>query len=227
VKTSDCNNNDHGLGCQKYGLLYYPKCQVGYSAVGCCVCTWGGTGNGMTCPSGWQINQYNSFIVAESNGVLVPTNKEIVVFESCQKPTNARTGETSMICNSTVQDTINGYCYIKQSAAYTCGIDVGDNTPINYSICWANQCPTKYPYKCANFLCVASSSQCTTSLQELMPAIYVLSTNKLSTTINYVNTVVATTFSVSTGTNYADCTLADYESSISIPSVVPALSLKL
>jgi hypothetical protein len=30
---------EHGSGkCEKYGLLYYPKCRAGYSAVGCCIC---------------------------------------------------------------------------------------------------------------------------------------------------------------------------------------------
>jgi hypothetical protein len=29
----------HSQGCEKYGLLYYPKCAANYHAVGCCVCS--------------------------------------------------------------------------------------------------------------------------------------------------------------------------------------------
>lgn len=30
---------DNGKGnCEKYGLMYYPKCKAGYEAVGCCLC---------------------------------------------------------------------------------------------------------------------------------------------------------------------------------------------
>ena len=38
-------NNDNKQGCEKYGLLYYPKCANGFSPAGCCVCS-------PNCPSG-------------------------------------------------------------------------------------------------------------------------------------------------------------------------------
>jgi hypothetical protein len=36
---------EHPQGCEKYGLLYYPKCADGFSNAGCCVCS-------PKCPSG-------------------------------------------------------------------------------------------------------------------------------------------------------------------------------
>lgn len=54
------NSNDHGAktnGCEKYGLLWYPKCDPNYHAVGCCICSpncpagWTDTGTGCTKPS--------------------------------------------------------------------------------------------------------------------------------------------------------------------------------
>jgi len=27
------------LGCEKSGLIWYPKCREGYHAFGCCICT--------------------------------------------------------------------------------------------------------------------------------------------------------------------------------------------
>lgn len=34
-----CHKHDHDRGCEKNGLLWYPKCKSGYKAVGCCVCS--------------------------------------------------------------------------------------------------------------------------------------------------------------------------------------------
>ena len=30
--------NENSLGCEQYGLMYYPKCKTGFSASGCCIC---------------------------------------------------------------------------------------------------------------------------------------------------------------------------------------------
>jgi len=36
---------ENPIGCEKYGLLYYPKCKPGFKNFGCCICT-------PTCPEG-------------------------------------------------------------------------------------------------------------------------------------------------------------------------------
>lgn len=33
-------------GCEKHGLIWYPKCAPGYHNVGCCICS-------PNCPEGW------------------------------------------------------------------------------------------------------------------------------------------------------------------------------
>jgi len=38
-------NDENSNGCEKYGLLYYPKCKTGFHNVGCCICS-------PDCPSG-------------------------------------------------------------------------------------------------------------------------------------------------------------------------------
>lgn len=42
---SRCVVHHRDLGCERYGLLWYPRCQPGYEAQGCCVCR-------AQCPSG-------------------------------------------------------------------------------------------------------------------------------------------------------------------------------
>ena len=39
--------DQNSQGCEKWGLLWYPKCKGGFHAVGCCVCS-------PDCPSGMQ-----------------------------------------------------------------------------------------------------------------------------------------------------------------------------
>lgn len=38
VSRSICNRLSDN-GCDKNGLLFYPKCRNGYDAVGCCICS--------------------------------------------------------------------------------------------------------------------------------------------------------------------------------------------
>ncbi len=42
-------NRDNKQGCEKNGLMWYPKCAAGYSAFGCCICR-----PDQTCPPGWN-----------------------------------------------------------------------------------------------------------------------------------------------------------------------------
>jgi hypothetical protein len=39
-------NNENKQGCEKSGLMWYPKCKEGFHPVGCCVCS-------PNCPKGW------------------------------------------------------------------------------------------------------------------------------------------------------------------------------
>jgi len=39
VHEDSCVNDNKDLGCEKWGLLWYPKCKSGYHNVGCCVCS--------------------------------------------------------------------------------------------------------------------------------------------------------------------------------------------
>lgn len=38
VSTSDCEEDEGRGQCEKWGLLLYPKCEVGYHNFGCCIC---------------------------------------------------------------------------------------------------------------------------------------------------------------------------------------------
>lgn len=38
-------NRENSQGCEKYGLMYYPRCNAGFRNIGCCVCS-------PICPSG-------------------------------------------------------------------------------------------------------------------------------------------------------------------------------
>lgn len=80
-------SDDHGAkknGCEKYGLLWYPKCDHNYHHVGCCVCS-------PNCPSDF---------------------KDIGI--SCQKPTHDRgVGVPISECASDHPDKDAGLCYKK------------------------------------------------------------------------------------------------------------------
>jgi len=41
-----CKRDNPNLGCEKWGLIWYPKCRAGFHNVACCVCS-------PNCPSGW------------------------------------------------------------------------------------------------------------------------------------------------------------------------------
>ena len=63
-------NKENSQGCEKNGLMYYPKCKANFHAVGCCVCS-------PDCP---------------------PGQKDIGV--SCAKKSYGRTAGTPLICGS-------------------------------------------------------------------------------------------------------------------------------
>lgn len=44
-----CKKDGHPHGCEKYGLLVYPKCEKGYTNWDCCVCA-------TTCPENFTDN---------------------------------------------------------------------------------------------------------------------------------------------------------------------------
>jgi hypothetical protein len=52
-----CNSDNPSVGCEQNGAMWYPRCQAGFHAVGCCVCSpdcpsrWGDTGTGCTKPT--------------------------------------------------------------------------------------------------------------------------------------------------------------------------------
>ena len=46
-KRSACER-DHAQGCEKHGLMWYPKCKSGYGAVACCIC------REARCPAGYK-----------------------------------------------------------------------------------------------------------------------------------------------------------------------------
>ena len=39
IGNKDKCEKENPIGCEKYGLLFYPKCKEGYKNFGCCVCT--------------------------------------------------------------------------------------------------------------------------------------------------------------------------------------------
>lgn len=41
-----CMNSHQGAACEKWGLLWYPKCKEGFKSIGCCTCT-------PACPEGY------------------------------------------------------------------------------------------------------------------------------------------------------------------------------
>jgi len=41
-----CNRDNPGNGCEKWGLMWYPRCRSGFYAAGCCICS-------PNCPSGY------------------------------------------------------------------------------------------------------------------------------------------------------------------------------
>lgn len=132
VTKSKCQKNDHGLGCEKWGLLYYPKCQQGYGNAACCICDYKDK-----CPDGYTATNY------QEGGVQYCTKPHYTKTKTSDSPT-CGTGFTS--ANSKCYpDCLNGYT----GAEYTC-------QKVN--------CPSKYPYKCGNYLCVTDSSVCTSDV---------------------------------------------------------------
>jgi hypothetical protein len=39
ITKSKCENKNKSTGCEKNGLLWYPKCKAGFDNVGCCICS--------------------------------------------------------------------------------------------------------------------------------------------------------------------------------------------
>ena len=64
---------DHKQGCEKNGLMWYPKCKPGFHAVGCCICS-------PDCPKGFKD-----------------------IGASCEKPSYGRGAGLPMICPSNTE----------------------------------------------------------------------------------------------------------------------------
>lgn len=90
-----CKKDNPEYGCEKSGLLYYPKCKPGYEAVGCCICR-----PTDTCPAGWKevagSCQKDSYVVEP----ITPTcdaNKEYDA-GLCYDPCKSRYSSVGPIC---------------------------------------------------------------------------------------------------------------------------------
>jgi len=118
VSTKKCDDNDHGLGCQKNGLLYYPKCQAAYSAKGCCICS--PNVNSSDCPSGMiSDGNYSSGQNPCSFGYVMRTTSAFV----CSSSQNTIGTGCYPTCN-TNYTAVLGYCFRSSCPTafpYNCG----------------------------------------------------------------------------------------------------------
>ena len=73
--------SDECVDCEKYGALWYPKCDIAYHSVGCCVCS-------HDCPPGWN---------------------DIGI--SCKKPHYFRGHGEKAECDPSLSDKQGGLCY--------------------------------------------------------------------------------------------------------------------